>query len=254
MHNKQADRALCELYLLPSRREKIRKIKTARDKKLIALNKEQYKIRDTLRNLGFEDLILPIQRGFKRTFVLRYDVAIGKHAQFYQEILNAINTVQYSYRKDFRVKKRRRGKNRYKIREQHLDLKSAWEFNKLELNDKQKELFTETEIYYPDSKRTAKFFVFKEPWRFVLKVMPNMITKVRIQDSELESRYDEIDRYLEKNNLNHQISHLKGWRGWRYHMYAWDSVFMKPKYKFNPLKGKSIKTIEYEYQQDILES
>jgi hypothetical protein len=95
---------------LKSARRKKRLHKKDQDRKLIQLFNELKRLQVEQRNLGFAELIPPIQRGWKRFFVLRQDVLTSKEGSFFQELLEKINTTEYSHRRDFKVKKRRRGK------------------------------------------------------------------------------------------------------------------------------------------------
>jgi hypothetical protein len=69
------------------------------------------------------------------------------------------------------------------------------------------------------NKGPIKRYVFSEPWRFVLKVRPNMITKIRKIDAELESRMQEINSFLKRNDYQGRLSRLKGerykWKEWK---------------------------------------
>ena len=93
------------------RRKRLKK--EAFDKKLIVLRKELLAIRRRDRELGYEELSPPVQRGWKRVFVLRDELTRGKDAKFLEGILEKINTTKYSWRKDF--KKKRRHNYRRKI-------------------------------------------------------------------------------------------------------------------------------------------
>lgn len=62
------------------------------DKQLISLDKKRDDLQELKRNLGWEPLIPPVQKGWKRFFVLRDDVERSKHAEFFQNILKKINT------------------------------------------------------------------------------------------------------------------------------------------------------------------
>ena len=68
-------------------------------------------------------------------------------------------------------------------------------------------------------KELVKVYVFKEPWRFVLRVRPNVISKVKAFSAELESRQKKINSYLERTNQGNTLSRLLGhrvsrWRRW----------------------------------------
>lgn len=90
------------------------KLKTARQKKRLRikdlhkylrwLHRERSRLWKLQRELPLLPLELPYQKGWKRTFVLRHDVAASEKAPFYQALLNKINTVRYSHDKRFRMK------------------------------------------------------------------------------------------------------------------------------------------------------
>jgi hypothetical protein len=88
------------------------------DKRLIRLDKEETAICAQIRNLGWTELKPPFQRGFIRFFILRDDVRRTKEAPFFEKLLEKINTLQWSYRRDFKRKRKRFGKKVYAIREQ----------------------------------------------------------------------------------------------------------------------------------------
>src|SRR5688572_3974164 len=56
------------------------------DKQLIKLYKEDKALGIKANNLGWEPLTPPVQKGWKRFFVLRDDVARSKHAEFFENI------------------------------------------------------------------------------------------------------------------------------------------------------------------------
>ena len=186
-------------YRLRTVRQKKRMQYEDFDKKLIKLHKENRVLRRKQRNLGWEPLTPPVQKGWKRFFVLREDVAKSKHAEFFENILRKINTVQWSYKKDFKIRKRRYGRNKYGVRQQSLLKPYAYEFERMGFTEVERQFFYE-HWEYNWKRELIKRYVFCEPWRFVLRVRPNMIDKVRKRDEVIERRMDEIDNYLEWNN------------------------------------------------------
>lgn len=98
---------------LRTKRQKRRILLTDKDRQLRKLDKERRVLFNRIRELGWKDLTPPIQAGWKRNFVLRHDVQCGLKVAFYQELLDKINTFQYSDRKDFTRKRKRFG---YKVR------------------------------------------------------------------------------------------------------------------------------------------
>jgi hypothetical protein len=189
------------------------------DKQLIQLYKEENALYVQKRNLGWEPLHPPVQKGWIRHFVLREDVARGKHAIFFEGILKKINTYDYSWKKDFKKKERKRGRKIYVLKPQYFLKPYAYQFSKMAFNDNEKQFFIE--IWELDCrKQPVKRYEFTEPWRFVLKIRPNMIDKVRVKDVKLESRLKEIDNYLERNDYRkrqHKIAYgyykRKRWKG-----------------------------------------
>lgn len=211
-------------YRLRTARQKIRMQYKDFDKQLIQLYKEERALYNQQRNLGWEPLIPPVQKGWKRFFVLRDDVARSRNAEFFQNILNKINTYDWSYRKDFMVKKRRFGRKKYVVKEQKLLQPCERHFEKLKFNDKEKQMFHETFHYDKRSREPMKKFVFNEPWRFALNVRPNMITRIRKIDSEIESRIKEIDSYMERNDYEGRLGKLLHgrfqWKEWKWKGYG----------------------------------
>ena len=78
MSNQAIERDWIMRCNLPEKCWKIRRAKKGRDKQLLKLDREKQKIYEAIMNLGYEDLIPPVQRGWKRTFVLREDVMQDK--------------------------------------------------------------------------------------------------------------------------------------------------------------------------------
>jgi hypothetical protein len=194
-------------YRLRTARQKKRMQYKDFDKQLIQLHKEEKALYVQKRNLGWEPLHPPVQKGWIRHFAVREDVARGKHAAFFENILKKINTYEYSWKKDFKKKKRKRGRKIYVVKPQYLLKPYAYQFSKMEFNDNEKQFFRE--LWELDCrKQPVKRYEFIEPWRFVLKVRPNMIDKVRIKDVELESRIQQIDDYFERNNYRGKLLNL----------------------------------------------
>src|SRR5690606_37296467 len=94
------------------------KIKTARQKKrlqkediekqLIRLHRLREKLQQQKNSLPLVPLETPYQKGWKRSYVLRQDVARSRYGSFYQTLLEKINTVIYHHDKHFKTSKRKR--------------------------------------------------------------------------------------------------------------------------------------------------
>ncbi|MEO6452560.1 MAG: hypothetical protein ABIN97_00745 [Ginsengibacter sp.] len=208
------------------------------NKRLIQLHKEEISLYQHQSNLGWEPLYSPVQKGWKRFFVLGDDVSRSKHAEFFQNILNKINTYGWSHRKDFMIKKRSFGRKKYAVKPQKLLEPSELHFAKLDFNDREKQMFHEEFNYEKWNKGFVKKYVFSEQWRFVLRVKPNVITKVKKRDEVIESRLKWIDNYLERNDYRKK-------QNWLLHgHYQWIGRKGFEKYnEENPLENKPIERI-----------
>lgn len=223
---------------LKSARRRKRLQKEDKEKRLIQLHKEQRKLNNQIWNLGYEPLIPPLQRGWKRMFVLRENVKRGEKSEFFLELLKKINTVQYSDRKDFTKKGRKHGRKIRNPREQKLRYLHLYELKKVSLTEEETPFFKESFVFHRN-KVLEKVPEFTEPWRFVLKVMPNMITEVKIKDGVLEQKREEINNYLQRNNLYPKLFRLIDGH---YQYKGWNKNDEKPKYK-NPFKNKPFQFI-----------
>lgn len=230
-----------DFYWMPcsrirTKRHKKRMQREDADKQLIRKHKEEKAIWSAVRNLGWTELKPPTQQGFVRFFVLRGDVARTKEAPFFLKLLDKINTRQWSHRRDFKKKRRRYGKKVYVVREQNL--RDIWESNfARKFDEKERLYFYETLVHYGNSKTPYKVFRFLEPWRFVLRIQPNMITKVRVKDLDLERQGAEINRYFEVDNRRARLWKLL------YGNNRWKSDFISRGKYDNPLENKSLSSI-----------
>lgn len=238
-----------ESYKVPSKRTKQRRIKQAKDRQLLSLRRELTVIEKQIKDLGYEDLHPPIQRGWKRYFVLRPDVALGVHAAFYQQILDKINQVCICHKRDFKQKKRKMGKNNYVAINQEPKYLNETEFAKVRLSEAQKALFARVR---KQNQWSGWFYCyeFMENWRFVLKTERNMITQKRVRDWDLEKRKNEIEHILYDASMCYyrfgwlSNSHISGAR-W----YWADPIYEKQE---NPLRNRSLHQIVNAIYQDQL--
>lgn len=219
---------------IKSARRKKRLVKQHRDKQLIQLDKRRDELWHKRQNLPPVPLEHPYQRGWKRFFVLREDMRHGPRAEFYTALLDKINTVEYSGDKSFKRKKRRKQRYVYKVKPQLTQEFDGykWYANRMGLTDEEKTCFTRVETFSFKNRRTDIKYVFAEPWRYVLKVMPHIVTHKIQVDSELEQEMAWIDRYIEHRDFGPRINLLT--RGRRY---RWKDEFNQPLKYINKLKN-----------------
>lgn len=190
-------------YRLRSLRSRKRIIKKDVEKQIRKKYKRSNELWELRRNIPLIPLEQPCQKGFVRFFVVRDDVKRSKDGDFFEGILNKINTKMYSPTRKFLKKKRKFGRRIYVDREQKLVHLSTYQWNdpKLGLTTRERQYFLKREEYNPFRKRYNIYYEFIEPWRFVLRVKPNMITHYKPLHSDLEKEIDELDSYLDQHKI-----------------------------------------------------
>ena len=205
-------------YRLRTARQRKRMARKGFEKKLRALGREENRLYTSKGELGWIDINPPVQRGWKRHFVLRDDIARSKDSVFFQGILDKINTTDYSNRKDFKIKHRDKGKKVYALKPQRLRNLKEVNFKKVSFTEKELNFFEEQDVLDWTGKKFYKALVFVQAWHFVLRIKPNIITKTRVRDEAIESRLAEINNHLERRNLRPMLTNMQGrsYRGrWR---------------------------------------
>lgn len=163
-------------------------------------SKELWKLRRNVLSIPLER---PYQKGFVRFFVVRDDVKRSKDGDFFEGILNKINTYMYSESRKFLKKKRKFGRKIYIEKEQKLYRIFPWQWEdpKFGLTVRERQYFVRKENDYPLKKTSNIYYEFIEPWRFALRVRPYMITHYKPLDLELEKEYDEINSYIKQYKI-----------------------------------------------------
>ncbi len=214
-------------------REKKRLQKKDFDKQLIRLEKRRIILWKKKQSLPWVPLKEPYQKGWKRFFVLREDVKRCSNASFYETLLGKINTTHYSTNKAFKAKRKRKARNVYVVEKQDLKEFSVAEFNspKTGLTEKECRLFYLKTTWNPYTKLWVQRMAFKEPWRYVLKIRPHIITEVRLVDNTLEQEYQQLENRVERSHWKRKIYKLTKGRN-QYGRFC--SVKMiKPREQFN---------------------
>ncbi|MBT1689917.1 hypothetical protein [Dawidia soli] len=233
---------------LRSERRRKRAAREAYEKQLLQLGREWQAISRKLYNLGWDELNPPIQRGYVRFFVLRDDIKRTKQAGFFEKLLAKINVRQYSHRKDFLVKRRRYGKKIYVPREHTLPTLEGWQLWRLKLTPEERTYFSEETVYSTRLRSSRVVYRFTEPWRFVLRIQPNMITKVRKKDVDLERRNAALNHYFAVDN--HRVQWIKLEDGSTHTSYTWLPKHPTPEKYISPLYNRSFHDILSEYHPE----
>jgi hypothetical protein len=219
---------------IKSARQKKRLVKLDLDKKLIRLSKTRKYLWQQQRDLPMVPLAQPYQRGWKRLFVLRDDIRLIPKAYFYEALLQKVNTVYYHHDRAFKFKKRRKAKYGYKDRKQELrEINSYdWDYNRLKLSEEERTYFTRVEFMNITYRRMETKYVITDPWRFVLKVMPHIVTQVKLHNEVLQQEIAAIDSYIDHHFYEPRIHRLTNGR----RRYGWKNENERLKY-INKLKN-----------------
>lgn len=231
----------CNLH---PKRWKTRRKHTASDKKIIGLYKELRHLWKIISEMEYEELEKPIQKGYKRHFELKEDVRLGKDADFFQGILNRINTVQYSKNKQFKKgRSKRLGKYKYRKRG-NPTLLDLTERQFKTLGEREKLYFYQIETYYSNTKLWVTRYRFAEPWLFELRVRPNLFTKVQKRNWEAEHREKEIESFLVTKRQFTKTEKTRKVYSWC--LENWN--YLSP--LANPLRNKPLHEVMEEYNEE----
>ncbi|ABQ06473.1 hypothetical protein [Flavobacterium johnsoniae] len=239
--------ALCTRF--KSKRRKERLVKEDFEKHLIQLRKREKELWKKRKDLPLIPLENPYQKGWQRCFVLREDVVRSSEAEFYRTLLEKINTWQFSSEKSFKRKKKRKRKHVYVEKLQTVKEFSEWEWKspKLELTEKEKVHFYKRERWCSNFKRDKIHYVFNEPWRYILRVSPYMITHTKMVDSDLESEIQLLENYIVNLDLRNKINRLIHGSSLKWSYYEKEN----PK-ETSPIKNKSLNTLYQQYLDEMI--
>lgn len=239
--------ALCTRF--KSKRRKERLVKEDFEKHLIQLRKLEKELWKKRKDLPLIPLENPYQKGWQRCFVLREDVGRSSEAEFYRTLLEKINTWQFSSEKSFKRKKKRKRRNVYVEKIQTVKEFSEWEWKspKLELTEKEKVHFYKRERWCSNFKRYKIHYVFNEPWRYVLRVSPYMITHTKMVDSDLESEIQLLENYIVNLDLRNKINRLIHGSSLKWSYYEKEN-----RKETSPIKNISLNTLYQQYLDEMI--
>lgn len=166
-------------------------------KEFAHLNKNRYTIRE---------LPEPIQRGWQRVFALTAHAESRKDRAILEAILPTINTYRACRRLDFKVKVYR---TRAMIEiEQSLRRLTDHEFEKAGSPSAWIPYFRWN--HYSEWGRPRYIGEFRQPSLFELRVEPRLVWHVKEVDPEIETRIEELDKWMEWSGGWKRYSHQKG--------------------------------------------
>jgi len=229
-------------YIKKSARRKKRLVKKDFDKKLMQLNRRMQALSDQIQKLPPVILEHPYQRGWMRSFILRADVVRSDKAEFYQALLDKINTFCWHYDRSFKRRKIRKGTyQHYDVKLHQLRELSPEDFhgNKLSLSDAEKRCFYLKETWNIRYNRWENRYVFTEAWRYILVIRPHMVYAKKQINEVLEQEMSELDNRIDNYYLQPRIWKLKGGK-YKY----WKGEFEDSKKYENELKNKPVYSLK----------
>jgi hypothetical protein len=224
-------------YRLKSARRKKRLQKKDRDKQLLKLDRERQRISKDPEYKTTVPLDEPYQKGWKRLFVLKPEVQRNDKANFYQDILDVINQVQYHYDASFKKPKRKGHWHKYyfdELPKLYAIDSYNWNHNKNKLSEEQRACFTRVEFWNEYRYQWDYRYVFTMPELFEIAIKPHIIDTIKIGDAILEQQLAWIDGHIEKKGLRYRLDKLLN--GYCYN--GWKNGPERLKYR-NPLKNKA---------------
>lgn len=189
-----------------------------RDKKLIRLSRRLRELNLIERKAPLIQLDKPIQKGFRKDFVLREDITRRRDSHEITRILSAINQTVYCQKEDFKVKKwhsKQMEDIPHKLR--HIP---ANQWDRLQWPPHYKKWFTFREGVIENKWGTLiiKGYWFNYPYMFVEKVSPHIVTHIKQHFPDIEREEAEIKRFFELHNGWARLDHLNGnspyWKRW----------------------------------------
>ena len=199
-----------------------------RDKQLLAWDRERRRLRTPSVRLLAE----PIQKGWKRHFVLTREATVRPDAEVIAAILHEINTTVYHGRKDFQPSRRQLRFSRGMLSSEHtlsaLCL-HAWDkelfpeqwrgYFRLEPVPRRLILRARRKPEFDDHPRDGRWYpregyilgyIFRFPRLFTLVTVRHWLTHVRELEPEVETRRAELEGYIHRNSGNHRLGWLLG--------------------------------------------
>jgi hypothetical protein len=207
-------------------------------KKLSDLRKEYDDLREADRALGWVELDKPRFWGYQKTLRVRDDLLKGKQAHHLQQLCDLIQLPVKSRTKDFTVKEKNKGKITTKILKAVPKTFSDHDFEK-KVPSKFKDEFERVVKTVTSWRGTYAQYRWRlvKAWRFKEKISKYYITKVRLFDSEIRSRMQEIENYIERNDL-----YAKFWRINNCRNSGWDKADRE--YQYLKEQRRALKDVE----------
>lgn len=241
-----SDQELSASYNLPSKRWKVRRKRIAKEKLIRRIYNEDLLLSDQIHNMEYEELDVPIQRGYVSKYELKEWAKHIHETSVFEEILSKINVYEYHKNNKLERKKKRKKLRKYRYLKfgdpKLIDLKKN-QYNLL--SERAKLYFHPIDKYHRKARIWVTYYRFSEPQVFEYRISPYYLTKVQRRNIEAEKRTDEIHNYLvvKKNFTKTEKTRRK------YHCFFKEEWDKKPR-TANPIKDIPVHELEEIYRQE----
>ena len=206
------------------------------EKHLRAMHRELKRLRARQRHPPVHELNPPIQRGWKRQYVLSHAARHQADALLLATILERLNTVRYFWHRSFRRGRRRRQRNMISI-EQTLRVFSFEQWHQEPIPAEWRRYFRPEIVPRTLLDRAWRHrqsgpwnhlvlakpyrghvwaYVFRRPEWFTLRVEKHWLTHYSEIEPQVIERIAEIERWMLSHHGHERIYHLEGgsWHAW----------------------------------------
>ena len=94
----------------------------------------------------------------------------------------------------------------------------CWERNRVKLSEREQACFVRIENFNARNGRGDARYVIAEPWRFVLKIEPHMVTHQKMIDVDIEKELAGIGRHIQNHCLQPRLNvvlHGGAYKWWK---------------------------------------
>ncbi|WP_394999927.1 hypothetical protein [Acinetobacter sp.] len=205
------------MKIIDKRREK-RIAKEQFDKKVLSLERENAILWKAKRDIPWIKLDEPIQRGWKRFFVLRDDVARRTDAHIIRDVLKRVNVTQYCDNEAFE-EYNWKADQWYEMRHDLKPIGLGECERDVHLTERHRSyLYKGSDWFYNHGwKKIVEGYWFKDKWMLAQKIEPHFVTHYQELDAELEAKLAHIHKKLYDDWTAHgRLIKLHGWHNWRW--------------------------------------
>lgn len=195
-----------------------RVVKEQRDKKLLSFEREHNELCKAKYELPWIKLDEPLQKGWKRFFVLRKDILNRDDAHVLKDVLRRVNNTQYCDNKEF--EKYIWNKDVWVPMEHHTRPIGIGEAERdPTFNERHRKFLWKGADWWTHHgwRKLFNGYWLKNQWMLEQQIEPHYVTHIQEIDPEIEAKLAHIDKKLYHDwKAYGRLIKLHGWKGWRH--------------------------------------